>query len=67
MNVKKMNGGNKMKIDKKYIYQDDERKKWFDFCESCNRPILQEDLGDGEMGCEFCKSANHITIHRVRT
>jgi len=54
-----------MNIDEKYIYEDDEGKQTYDFCESCNRPVLQEDLGDGIYGCEFCKSANQISINQI--
>jgi hypothetical protein len=52
-------------IKEKYIYEDDEGNKTYDFCESCNRPVEQEDLGDGIFGCEFCKSANQISINQI--
>ena len=56
-----------MKIDKKYIYIDDDTgKELFDFCEICQRPIVQEDVGDGVYGCEYCKNPNQITIHKVK-
>ena len=54
-----------MDIEKKYVYEDDEGVKQYDFCESCNKPVLQEDLGDGIYGCEYCKSANQITINEI--
>jgi hypothetical protein len=54
-----------MKIDKQYIYEDDEGFETYDFCQSCKRPVSQIDLGDGIYGCEFCKSANQITIHKL--
>lgn len=55
----------KIKIPKEYVYEDDYGKKTFDFCESCEKPIRQIDLGNSIYGCEYCKSANQITIHHT--
>jgi hypothetical protein len=55
-----------LEIEEKYIYEDDEGNKTYDFCESCERPVEQEDLGDGVYGCEFCKNANQISINTIR-
>lgn len=53
-------------IKYKYLYEDDETgEALFDFCTDCNKPIVQEDLGDGIYGCEFCKSSNSIEIRKV--
>lgn len=52
-----------MDIDDKYIYEDDEGNKVYEFCESCHKPVLQEDVGDGVYGCEHCKNPNQITIN----
>ena len=50
----------------KYIYEDDETgNALYDFCTECNKVVLQEDLGDGSYGCEYCKSGNSIEIREV--
>jgi len=54
-----------IEIDDKYIYENDEGIKTYDFCESCDRPVLQEDVEEGIYGCEFCKSPNQITINEL--
>ena len=51
--------------EEKYIYEDDEGNKQFDYCESCELPVGQEELQEGVFGCEHCKSANQITIFEV--
>lgn len=54
-----------MKIPKEYIYEDDEGKKLYDYCESCKNFVHQEDLGDEIFGCEHCKNPNQIYIYEV--
>jgi DNA-directed RNA polymerase subunit RPC12/RpoP len=50
----------------KFIYEDDETgNALYDYCTNCKKPVLQEDLGDGVYGCEYCKSPNHIEIREV--
>ena len=56
----------KDKIKYKYIYEDDETgNALYDYCTGCERPVKQEDLGEGSYGCEFCKSSNSIEIREV--
>ena len=51
----------------KYLYPCDETgNALYDFCTRCNKPVIQEDLGDGSFGCEFCKSPNGIEIKEVQ-
>ena len=53
-------------VEEKYIYEHDETGvRHYDYCTSCERPVLQEEVRPGAFGCEFCKSENHITIHEV--
>lgn len=52
-----------MKVDKKYLYTDDETGNLvYDFCWSCDNPCLQEDDGEGVFRCEHCKNYNRIEI-----
>ena len=44
-----------LEIEEKYIYEDDEGNKTYDFCESCERPVEQEDQEMGFMGANFAK------------
>jgi len=54
------------KLKFKYVYEDGETgNATYDFCTSCQKPVLQEDIGEGSYGCEYCKSANHIEIREV--
>ena len=55
-------GMEELPIQQKYVYTNEDGEKVYDYCESCNRPVKQEDLGDGSFGCEFCKSGNQISI-----
>jgi hypothetical protein len=55
----------KIKPNKEHIYTNDEGKKEFDYCESCQTSIDQIDLGDGAYGCPHCKGMNSISIYEV--
>ena len=54
----------KEKLFKLYTYQDDEQGLVYDYCENCERPIVQEEL-QGEWYCEYCKSSSQINIIEV--
>lgn len=50
-----------------YIRFSDEQSKeviCFDFCESCEKVVIQTEIKKGEFGCEYCSSQN-ITLHEV--
>ena len=51
-------------VDKQFIYRMNGQDQ-YDYCNHCERPVMQEDLGGGVCGCEYCKSPCHIEVINV--
>ena len=51
------------KLLNQFIYSDNDDKPSFDYCNNCNRIIIQKEF-NGVFYCEHCDSEN-ISIHEV--
>jgi hypothetical protein len=55
-------GHEEYEIAEKFLYDDDEQGKVYDYCESCASPVNQIEVEDGVFGCPHCKSQSQISI-----